>query len=527
MQQINSIAVPARNALLIPMDQLCGVNIKAFDRHKITVYQDKPHLILENDWSTYTSLSFQDKQAKGPITRDYDWPSKYPKPFAHQAVTADFLTQNHRAFCFNMIGTSKTLSALWAADYLMRLGKVRKVLVCSTVSTLERVWEHEIFTNLFGRTYITLTGENKKAKVAKLREEKDFYIVNHDGLKVMEDELTTREGIDLVIMDEGAVFRNQGTALWESAYNVMGLHTKRRLWWMTGNPMPNKPTDVWAQARIVRPDCVPRYFNQFRRKVMWKVDEYKWLPLKGWEDTVYEMLKPVIRFERDECTDLPPCTTVPREHKISKLQKKAYDYLDTSLSVTINDQQITAVNEGALRIKLLQIAAGYVYYDKPDGTKAVVDLDPHYKYADLDDALNQSGKKLIIFAPFKHCLTFIAKHCKELGYDVGLVSGDTSPKKRNQIFKDFEDGTVGPIVAHPKCMAHGLTLTSSNTIYWWAPLDDNEVYEQAGGRITRPGQVRKQYIMQSYGTPLELDIYKSVERKQNLSGLLMKHYKRS
>lgn len=525
MQQIDSIAVPDRNALLIPMDQLCGVNINAFDKQKVTVLNGKPHLILNNDWSTYASLSFQDKQAKGPITRDYAWPSKYPTPFAHQATTADFFTQNFRAFCFNEIGTSKTLSALWAADYLMKLGKIRKVLICSTLSTLERVWETELLYNIFGSTFVSLVGKDKKAKVEKLNLDKQYYIVNHDGLKVLEDELTAKSDIDLVIMDEGAVFRNQSTALWEAAYNICGLHTKRRLWWMTGNPMPNKPTDVWAQAKIVRPDCVPRYFSQFRSQVMWKVDEYKWLPLKGWQDTVYNMLKPVIRFERDQCLDLPPCVTVPIKHGVSKLQEKAYTLLEASLSVVINEKRITAVNEGALRIKLLQIASGYIYYEKDDGTKAVVDLQPAPKYDELDEALARCGKKLIIYAPFKHCLKYIAEHCAAKGYNVGMVSGDTSRKKRNDIFKGFEDGEVGPIVAHPKCMAHGLTLTSSWTIFWWAPVDDNEIYEQACGRITRPGQERKQYVMQSYGTDKELDIYHSLERKQSLSGLLMKYYK--
>ena len=66
-----------------------------------------------------------------PITRDYTWPGLF-KPFDHQRVTSEFLSINEKAFCFNEAGTGKTSSVLWAADYLMNQGKIKKVLIiCS------------------------------------------------------------------------------------------------------------------------------------------------------------------------------------------------------------------------------------------------------------------------------------------------------------------------------------------------------------------------------------------------------------
>lgn len=60
-----------------------------------------------------------------PMRRDYAYPGIY-KPFKHQAATAEFLSINKKAFCFNEAGTGKTSSALWAADYLMQQGKIKK-----------------------------------------------------------------------------------------------------------------------------------------------------------------------------------------------------------------------------------------------------------------------------------------------------------------------------------------------------------------------------------------------------------------
>ena len=65
------------------------------------------------------------KNVPSPITRRYNWPGKYT-PMAHQIETAAFLTLNKKAFVFSEPGTGKTLSALWAADYLMERGDVRR-----------------------------------------------------------------------------------------------------------------------------------------------------------------------------------------------------------------------------------------------------------------------------------------------------------------------------------------------------------------------------------------------------------------
>ena len=65
-----------------------------------------------------------------PMQRDYTWPGFYT-PFAHQKDTAYFLGLRQRAFCFNEAGTGKTSAAIWAADYLMNQGIIKKVLVLS------------------------------------------------------------------------------------------------------------------------------------------------------------------------------------------------------------------------------------------------------------------------------------------------------------------------------------------------------------------------------------------------------------
>ncbi len=61
-----------------------------------------------------------------PIQGQYVWTGKYD-PFAHQKKTSAFLTMNKKSFCFNEQGTGKTASALWAADFLLKQRKIKRV----------------------------------------------------------------------------------------------------------------------------------------------------------------------------------------------------------------------------------------------------------------------------------------------------------------------------------------------------------------------------------------------------------------
>ena len=88
--------------------------------------------------------------APSPIMHYYNWKGKF-KPYEHQKNTADFLTIHKRCLVLNEIGTGKTQSALWASDYLMELGLVKKCLILSPLSTLERVWSDAIFMSFIDR----------------------------------------------------------------------------------------------------------------------------------------------------------------------------------------------------------------------------------------------------------------------------------------------------------------------------------------------------------------------------------------
>jgi SNF2 family DNA or RNA helicase len=79
-------------------------------------------------------------------------------------------------------------------------------------------------------------------------------------------------------------------------------------------------------------------------------------------------------------------------------------------------------------------------------------------------------------------------------------------------------------VAHPKCMAHGLTLTAANTIVWFTPTTSLDTYDQACARITRPGQKLNQLIIHLTGTPVEAKLYRRLQHKKSLQGALLEMF---
>jgi SNF2 family DNA or RNA helicase len=70
-------------------------------------------------------------------------------------------------------------------------------------------------------------------------------------------------------------------------------------------------------------------------------------------------------------------------------------------------------------------------------------------------------------------------------------------------------------------MAHGITLTAANTIIWFGPIANNEVFEQANARINRVGQTHKQQVLMFAGTPAERKLYARLKERGDTQSLLL------
>lgn len=452
-------------------------------------------------------------KAPAPIMHYYDW-SGHHVPYNHQKLTAAFLTMNPKALVLNEIGTGKTQSALWAADYLIKAGAIKKVLILSPLSTLERVWGDDIFTEFFHRQALVLHGSAERRKKL-LAMDANFYIINHDGFGIIAEEALGM--FDLVIVDEAAIYRNPGTARFKALNWWLQKHNDLMIWLMTGTPTPNEPTDAWALSKLIDSPLCPQTYGRFKMQVMEKHGMWKWVPKAGSMDMVQHILQPAVRYTRDECFDLPDTVVQTREAKLSKQQREHYDTMMKQLIVESANGTITAANEAVKAQKLVQIACGVAYNDQGEN----VELDCSPRVSLVKDVIREAGEKIIVFVPLTGTLKMLERELSK-EWTVGVVNGAVSASKRNVIFKNFQD-TKDPhvLIAHPATMAHGLTLTSASTIIWYGPIYSNEQYVQANGRIERIGKRHVSNVVHIVGTTLERNIYTRLQGKQKLQGLLL------
>jgi SNF2 family DNA or RNA helicase len=452
-------------------------------------------------------------RAPSPILHYYNWPGQFI-PFEHQKQTAAFLTLNHRGLVLNDIGTGKTQSALWAADYLIKIKAVKKVLILSPLSTLERVWGDGIFTGLTHRKFVVLHGTASK-RLKLLEKEVDFYICNHDGFPIISD--ATYDMFDLVIVDEAAVLRNPSTRRFKLFRRWLDKNLTTRLWLMTGTPTPNDPTDAWALAKLVGSPNLTKTFTAFREQVMMKLGQWKYVPRPESVEITKHVLQPAVRYTRDECFDLPDTIVQTRKVDLTTEQRKHYAQMLKHLISEASEGTITAVNEAVKFQKLIQIACGVAYGD--DGQNIELDCSPRVNL--VKEVIEEAGEKVIVFVPLTGTLHMLERELSK-HWTVGVVNGQVSSSQRNKIFQDFQHSKHPHVlIAHPGTMAHGLTLTTASTIVWYGPVNSNETYEQANGRIERIGKKHVSNVIHIEATDLEHKAYQRLQNKQKMQGLLL------
>lgn len=494
--------------------------------HKMVEYQGQEIIALPHNLQVVRVLRNMGMKAPSPIRHYYDWPrpARFDKVFDHQIATAEFLTIHPRCFVLNEMGTSKTASTLWAIDFLMHIGYVKKALISCTMSTMRPVWLNEAFDVCMHRTAVVLHGDADKRRQL-LDSGAELNIINHDGLKILLSELEKRPDIDLVVVDEASVFRNAGTDAYETLQKIA---KGRKLWLLSGAPCPNAPTDAWALARLVSPSRVPAHFTAFKRKTMQQVSTYKWVPKPGSHETAFEAMQPAIRFKKADCLQLPPVTTVDREAEMTKEQIAAYAQMKQHLVLNIGGAQLTAVNGADGINKLRQILCGAV---KDKVTGDYVPIDHSKRFNVLTECIEQAAAKTLVIVPFKGIARILkdelqAWHDKKGdGKRVEIVNGDVSQSERDRIFQDFrDDPDLNELVCHPAVMAHGLTLTQADMLVFYAPIYSNDQSMQVKDRINRPGQKLAMTIVRIACNALERGIYAMLDSRTQTQDNMLELY---
>jgi SNF2 family DNA or RNA helicase len=443
-----------------------------------------------------------------PIVHRYDWPGRY-KPAQHQIDTAAFATLHNRCFVFNDAGTMKTISVLWAADYLMKQKRVRRVLVLCPMSIMYTAWMADIMNSIMHRSAIVAHHAQASRRIEMVQGDYEFVIANYDGLNLIAQEVRSDGRFDLVIVDEANAYSNSTTRRWKALNSILKPETL--LWMMTGTPASQSPVGAFGLAKLVSPDRVPRFVTAWKEKVMNKATNFKWVPKPNARDLVFEALQPAIRFAKKDCLDLPPVITETRHVAMSPQQSKYYNQLKTQMLVHTAGETISAVNAGVAVSKLLQISAGAAITDMQE----VIEFDAKPRLSVLREILEETDRKVLIFALFRASMDTIYADLTKHGIVAEQIHGDVSASKRAKIIDDFQaSDRVRVLVLQPQATAHGITLTAADTVVFYGPVMSVELYVQCIARADRKGQTSTSVrVIHIESSTVEQKMFKAVAAK--------------
>lgn len=447
--------------------------------------------------------------------QNYGWPGMF-KPFKHQLTTTQFLVENPRSFCFNEAGTGKTSSVIWATDYLMNEGLIKRVLVICPLSIMYSAWQSDIFkTAMHRKSAVAYGSSSKRAKV--INGDYDYVIINYDGVGVVAKEILGK--FDLIVVDEANAYKTTTTLRWKTLRTLLLPETG--IWMLTGTPASQSPVDAYGLAKLVCPLNVPKFYGTWRDHVMIQTSKFKWMPRPGAKDLVYRALQPAIRFTKKECLDLPEVMYQYRSAPLTAQQQKYYISLKNEMLIKAAGEKISAVNAAAMLSKLLQISGGAVYTDD----RQVVEFDVSHRLRVLDEVMIETSNKVLVFVPYGHTIQLVHAHLIKGGYSAEIIEGDVSAARRTAIFSAFQTSDHPRVlVIQPQAASHGVTLTAADTVVFWSPVMSVETYIQCIARIDRVGQNNKMTVIHLEGSEVERRMYRMLENKIDLHEKLVELY---
>ena len=274
-------------------------------------------------------------------------------------VPTSFLLVRRNGCVFVSGNTGKTASVIWASDFLINMGLVKRVLIICPLSIMKSAWQADLFKTAIHRSVAICYGTTKQRQTI-LTQRTEYVIINPDGVGTVEKELIACN-FDLVVVDEADCYKTHTTQKWKTLNRV--VKNVKGLWLLTGTPAAQAPTDAYGLAKLVNPDGVPKFLGAFRDMVMTKYGPFKWVPKPNASEIVHKVLQPAIRFEKRDCLDLPPITYTDREVEMTEQQKRYYKEMKRQLLFNVKDGVVSSANAAVLQSKLVQIAC--IVYNTP------------------------------------------------------------------------------------------------------------------------------------------------------------------
>jgi SNF2 family DNA or RNA helicase len=410
------------------------------------------------------------------------------KPHAYQKRAIRWVLQNPAAGLLLDVGMGKTSIVLAATKILLEKDVIDSVLVIAPLHVCHRVWPNEIAKwDLFkDLTYTVLHGSDK---AERLKENVDFYIINPEGLKWLEQQRGWKWP-DMLVVDESSRFKNTRTVRFKVVKPHLPNFHRRVI--LTGTPIPNGLLDLFGQLYILDlGERLGRFITHYRNKYFVPTGfmGYNWTPMPEAESIIHDKIGDIcMRLEAADYLKMPKKIVTNIELELPATARKVYKKLENEFIVQLDGQDVAAFNAATLSTKLRQVGNGAVYSltrEERGGSKYKYVKVHDEKMDALESLIEEIGQPVIIAYEFKHDLARILEKYP----DAGVIGKGATKKQVAASLDKWDRGELDKLVVYPGSAGHGLNLQHGGHHLIWFGLTWNlEYYEQLTGRLFRQGQ---------------------------------------
>lgn len=406
------------------------------------------------------------------------------------------------------MGLGKTVITLTAIDILMLdYFDITKVLVIAPKRVAEDTWsrESEKWDHLKHLRISKVLGTQKQ-RIEALKAEADVYVINRENVKWLVDLYGVKWPFDTVVIDELSSFKSNTSQRFKALRKVTPL--MQRVIGLTGTPTPNGYLDLWPQMYLLdRGERLgktlggyrERYFTPGRRNGYTVFD---WNLKENADQAIQRKISDIcVSMKAEDYLDLPERINNNVYVRMDTKADALYRELEKNLILQVDDDQITALTAATLTQKLLQLANGSVY-NSDGGITHIHDG----KLEALEEILEFNEEPVLVFYSFKHDYSRLMERFQGLKPRTLETSED---------IKDWNDGKIRLLLAHPASVGHGLNIQAGGHIIVWFGLTWSlELYQQANARLDRQGQTKNVIVHHLITSgSVDEDVMKALERK--------------
>lgn len=460
------------------------------------------------------------------------------EPWKHQKKALSYLYRRDTAALYTDMGTGKTKVMI---DLIQSRG-FKRVLVVAPNKACE-VWEDQIAVHgvegkfcvfrLNSMSRVKVIEELSKLPSVSSQDTSDkifVFIINYE--KVWREGIDSlllkkRFGLDCVICDESHRIKTPRSKC--SMYLARLGKVVPHRYLVTGTPLAENPTDVFAQYKFLDPSIFGTNLGQFRdeyevidpimtarigHRILDKEHPYKNL------DKLHEKMFSCA-FYIESSVELPEQRDLSWFVQMPPKTEKLYHQVFKEKVAELNGMWLSSDNVLTTVLRLQQITSGYATVEDLDTKeKHIINIDKARQESLRDLLEGLVNEPVVVFAQFTKDLKNIHKVCRELGYSSSEISG------RVDTLKDWKEGKTQVLAVQYKSGSESIDLTRARYCIYYSMTQRLALYEQSRKRIHRPGQTRPvcYYHMieiMKKGMTIDEKMYHALQNKQDIVKYVM------